>query len=322
MLITKKKYCCIATYRLSPDSILRRLCIKDAIFDEEGLIKLFENNNYKLLAKNDANGEIDAVIYKSDQEKISYHDIDYIEFEKEALKVIEKSLKCLHIAFLSIRNQPRYIAKKSDSQQISIDILDCETNIKAHCITGMAEMISSGRVLNNQFHNVFSQKIVTVLTVINCENNDKINEYIARFVSLENLSSDPVLHLLTVSSLYEYIKETSDNHLDLRFNEIKIGKIGKEKVGKKNFQDKELTFKDKFICTRNLAAHGLADEYTTVYNLEQILEIAPPETSTSGKRFYSFNRYNTSHINLINEVIGEAQPIIQQYLREELGLKQ
>ena len=183
-------------------------------------------------------------------------------------------------------------------------------------------MISSGRVLNNQFHNVFSQKIVTVLTVINCENNDKINEYIARFVSLENLSSDPVLHLLTVSSLYEYIKETSDNHLDLRFNEIKIGKIGKEKVGKKNFQDKELTFKDKFICTRNLAAHGLADEYTTVYNLEQILEIAPPETSTSGKRFYSFNRYNTSHINLINEVIGEAQPIIQQYLREELGLKQ
>jgi hypothetical protein len=159
----------------------------------------------------------------------------------------------------------------------------------------MAEMISSGRVLNNQFHNVFSQKIVTVLTVINCENNDKINEYIARFVSPENLSSDPVLHLLTVSSLYEYIKETSDNHLDLRFNEIKIGKIGKEKVGKKNFQDKELTFKDKFICTRNLAAHGLADEYTTVYNLEQILEIAPPETSTSGKRFYSFNRYNTSH---------------------------
>ena len=72
MLITKKKYCCIATYRLSPDSILRRLCIKDAIFDEEGLIKLFENNNYKLLAKNDANGEIDAVIYKSDQEKISW----------------------------------------------------------------------------------------------------------------------------------------------------------------------------------------------------------------------------------------------------------
>ncbi|GBO53094.1 hypothetical protein APA_1002 [Pseudanabaena sp. lw0831] len=288
MLTSKKKYCCIATYPLSPNSILRRLRIKDAVIDEEGLTKLFENNEYKLLAKNDANGEIDAVIYKSDQEEI-----DSAKFEKKALKVIEESLKCLQIAFLSIRNQPRYIAKKSDGQQISIDILDYETNLKAWLPETMM-LVTSGRALNNQLYYGSLQKIVTVLTVINCENNDKINEYIARFVSLENLSSDPVLHLITLYSLYEYINKNSSQYLENLF--------------------KQQGIEERFRFTRNFAAHGTVGERQNVKNFLK------DSLGESQQDFYSFDRYNQSHINLINHVISEYQVIIHDYLKEQLGI--
>ena len=49
------------------------------------------------------------------------------------------------------------------------------------------------------------------------------------------------------------------------------------------------------------------------------MKVAPLENFL-GKKFYSFDRCNPSHINLINEVISEDQPMIQKYLRKELGL--
>lgn len=308
MVTSKKKYCCIATYRLSDDSILRRLHIKDAVLDEEGLIKLFETSSYKLLAKNDTNGEIDALIYKYDQEEIRCQDINFEQFKKRALEVIEKSLKCLQIAFLFLRNQPTYIVKKRDEIRISTDVLDYESNVKFSLREFIAELITSGSVLNNQFYNVSSQEVVTVLTSI--KDNEKINEYIARFVSIENLNSDPVLHLITLFALYEYIKESKPSCKRLERALIKNKKVGYT-----------ANLEEKFRNTRHLVAHGFAggndskQKVNTTKILEEFLGV-----STSGS--YSFERYNPSHINLINEVIGEVQPVIQKYLREELGLKE
>jgi len=308
-----KKYCYSCFYGLASDSVLNALYIKDALLDKEGFVKLFEIENRKLFAKIDTEGKLEAVIYKADY----LEKIDNISFNNESLEVITRLLNRLKIAFIGLHHitrQDKYIAATRYNHQPNIEILDYETGSKELFVTVDISMDMSF-TFSPSYCPAILTKVCEVLTV----SNPNIDEYIERFLSLENLSSDPVLHLLTVSSLYEYIKETSDKHLDSQFNEARIGIIGKEKVGKKNFQDKELTFKDKFICTRNLVAHGLVDEYTTVYNLEKIVKIAPLE-STSGKKFYSFDRYNPSHINLINEVISEVQPMIQKYLRKELGL--
>ena len=95
--------------------------------------------------------------------------------------------------------------------------------------------------------------------------------------------------------MYEYINKTSGNRL------------------KELFTNKGL--EKKFRNTRNFAAHGKVEGQELKEVLENFLGVSPIG-------FYSFDRYNPSHVNLINEVIGEAQPIIQQYLRGELGLNQ
>jgi len=255
--------------------------------------------------------------------KIDYKEIkNKNDFEKQALYDITKSLQCLYLGFVGLQNQDRYsvLSRASHpswgSNNHLIEIWNYETGkIESPIeITIFADDIS-GVTFSLSKIVVFLEDIKEILAVRN--SNDKIDQYIELFLILESLGSDPVLHLITLSSLYEYVNETSGKHLESLFNERTIGKIGKERVGKRNFRDKQLTFKDKFICTRNLVAHGLVDEYTNVYNLEKIVEIAPLE-SDSGKKFYSFDRYNPSYINLINEVIGEAQTIIQKYLRQKI----
>ncbi|PZO41519.1 MAG: hypothetical protein DCF19_09995 [Pseudanabaena frigida] len=139
--------------------------------------------------------------------------------------------------------------------------------------------------------NIPLQKVCEVLEI----QKDNIDEYFDRFLSLENLNSDPVLHFVTLYSLYEYINKTSENRL------------------KELFTNKGL--EKKFRNTRNFAAHGKVEGQELKEVLENFLGVSPIG-------FYSFDRYNPSHVNLINEVIGEAQPIIQKYLRGELGLNQ
>ncbi|MCX5935989.1 MAG: hypothetical protein NTU99_14655, partial [Pseudanabaena sp. LacPavin_0818_WC45_MAG_42_6] len=146
-----------------------------------------------------------------------------------------------------------------------------------------------------------------VLTSI--KDNVKINEYIARFVSLENLNIDPVSHLITLWTLYEYIE---------KYNDIKqYGEFNIEIAGKSievNGRFEGFTILDKFTSTRHFVAHGSLTRQKTLGILKLFLKI------NSSDNLPLFDRYNSSHISLINEVIGEVQPIIQQYLRRELGL--
>ena len=311
-----RKYCYIANYKISVDSNLNLLYVLDDLKNIADPISIFHKGNCELVVKIDQNQKVDSLIYQSDYADCNKNLID--DFKKKATEKLNQAINRLQTAFglgLTKIYQQHSIKTQKDLG-LNISFFSYESKITAPLISARFHQEFVGNISYCKY--VKLQDIKNILKI----DKENIDEYVNRFISLENLNEDPVLHLLTVFSLYEYIKETSDRRLDDQFNEIKIGKIGKEKVGKKNIQDKELTFKDKFICTRNLVAHGLVHEYTTVYNLEQILRIAPIETSTSGKKFYSFDRNNHDHINLINEVIGEVQPIIQKYLSEELELKE
>ncbi len=299
----KKKYCCIITHRLSLDSALRRLPLKDPVLDDKGYITLFSTNNYKLLAEIDKGEKIDALIYKSDQEGKAFYEINNKSFEEEAKKVIRNSLNRLQVAFLGVRMQVEHTAKIRNDENFSVDILDYETGVKASFLTPIGGIyLGSGGELIRPDPHISCQQIYTVLKV----EKDNLDEYIDRFISLEKLSNDPVLHLITLFSLYEYIKESqpSDKRLERAFT--------KHKKIESNFN-----LEEKFRNARHLVAHGFAGgkgikhKENTTKILEEFLGFSP-----SGS--YSFDRYNPSHINLINEVIGEAQTIIHNYFREEL----
>jgi len=305
----KKKYCCITTHRLSLDSALRGLPLKDIVLDGEGYITLFSANNYKLLAKIDKDKKIDALIYKSDQEGKASYEINNKSFKEEAQKVIRNSLNRLQVTFLGVKIQVNHTTKTRDDENFSIDILDYETGIKAAILSIATMHLGSGGSLIYPSPHISCQKIYTVLKV----EKDNLDEYIDRFVSLENLSDDPVLHLITFYTLYEYIYEGNkpfealfSMDIDGKFKEVKRKSASPELV--------KLTFIDKFKATRDFIAHGILHGKPTLDILEQFLG------SSSGEKALTFDRYNQSHINLINEVISEAQTVILNYLREELGV--
>ena len=51
--------------------------------------------------------------------------------------------------------------------------------------------------------------------------HDNVDEFIERFLSIKELSSDPVLHLVTLYSLYEYINKTKGGNLVKSFEKAK-----------------------------------------------------------------------------------------------------
>ncbi|MEI6329132.1 MAG: hypothetical protein WCP16_07860 [Pseudanabaena sp. ELA645] len=280
MKIFKNQYGYTGTYHLSSDSILRKIHIKNV--DNERAIKVFENHTYKLLLITDVNMRIDGAIYKRDYAEY----IDNDDFKKEAIEAIIKCLNRLQVAFIGLTYREQYKPAKRNNQKILIDILNYETGCKPiileECIG-----LTDGFILFEGFIYVNLLEIHRILLTY----KDNIDTYIDRFLSLENLNGDPVLHFVTLYSLYEYINKTSDNYLKRLFIEKGLEK--------------------KFRNTRNFAAHGSVEGVELKEVLEEFLEVSP-----SG--FHSFDRYIPSHINLVNAVIGDAQPIIQQYLRDEL----
>jgi hypothetical protein len=144
------------------------------------------------------------------------------------------------------------------------------------------------------------EKITDVLTV--SQNN--VDEYIERFLSIKELSSDPVLHLVTLYSLYEYISKN------------KGGKVFNEETKKLG---SNTNLEKVFSSTRHLVAHGFAggksnDQKKTAEVLKEFLG----KPDVLGR--YTLDRYNESHINLINDVINESQAIIIQYLKKLIGI--
>ena len=135
--------------------------------------------------------------------------------------------------------------------------------------------------------------------------HDNVDEFIERFLSIKELSSDPVLHLVTLYSLYEYINKTKGGNLVKSFEKAKnLGSNNLEKV---------------LRSTRHLVAHGFAggngtDEKKTAEILKEFLG----KSDKLGR--YTLDRYNESHINLINNVINESQVIIEQYLKKLIGI--
>ena len=64
----------------------------------------------------------------------------------------------------------------------------------------------------------------------------------------------------------------------------------------------------------NLVAHGSVNRKKTVEVLQELLG------GSNKSKTYKFDRYNESHINLINDVINESQVIIVQYLKKLIGI--
>lgn len=290
-----KKYCYSCFYGLTSNSILRVLYVKDSLLDEEGFVKLFEIGNRKLSAKIDPDGKLEALIYKADY----LEKVDKNKFTNESLQVITRSLNRLQIAFigLHIRRQGGYIAATRYNHQPIIEILDYKTGSKELCLTVDIGLDTS--VTISPYYRSASLKKVCEILIVSKPN---VDEYIERFLSLENLSGDPVLHLITLSSLYEYINEH-----DKSFNSLFNTEIAGKSI-EVNGKPVKLTCLEKFKCTRDLVAHGLLHGKKTLDTLKQFL----------GSSSNRFDRYNHAHINLINEVIGDTQTIIEKYLRDKL----
>ncbi|PZO42134.1 MAG: hypothetical protein DCF19_07775 [Pseudanabaena frigida] len=300
----KKKYCYIATYKLPANSIWQKYPIQDVFPNNEGLVSIFENDRYKLLAEIELDGKINSVIYELDTEE-KFHNDNFHEFKTESLEVIINSLNRMQIAFIGLQNQNwYYTAETKNNWTISTSILDYETGTKS-LILGFD--LRQDLIMNcylSQDPPITLQSIFKVLEV----DNDNIDKYIGRFLSLKSLSTDPLLHLISLFSLHEYINEY-DEFFKLLFNtEI----AGKSIVV--NGSIVKLKFFDKFKCARDFVAHSFLHGAKTLDTLKQFLK------SDSSGNLLLFNRYNQDHINLINEVIGEAQTIIQRYLREQLGV--
>lgn len=305
MLTPKKKYCYILSYGLPPDSILRELCIKDALLDNEGLVKLFEIDDFQLSLRLSLEGKLDAFFCKTEDYQ---EEINIDAFKEKSLEILIKSLNRVQFAFTDLRNQPRYTPFERNRHQSNIcdiEVLDFETGNKIFQPAVTIYKVVGEMSFLGFPQNVLLQKFCEVLEI----QKDNIDEYIDRFLSLENLNIDPVLHLITLWTLYEYIE---------KYNDIKqYGEFNIEIAGKSievNGRFEGFTILDKFKSTRHFVAHGSLTRQKTLGILKLFLRI------NSSDNLPLFDRYNSSHISLINEVIGEVQPIIQQYLRRELGL--
>ena len=215
----------------------------------------------------------------------------------------------MQFTFIGLQRQDLYIHSVKDDNEIyvpSVEISNHETGEKESLIGGTARSYSYGSVkVSLKARNLSLEDICSVLKVhqkISIHIN--IDEYIERFLSIENLSNDPVLHLITLYSLYEYIKGSNGGDLGNCF-----------KKANKNYSN--ISLEKVFSSTRHLVTHGFAggkgsDEKKTAEILKEFLD------EPDSKGCYSFDRYNSKHINLIIEVISESQTVIEKYLKHKL----
>ena len=111
---------------------------------------------------------------------------------------------------------------------------------------------------------------------------------------------------MVLYSLYEYISKSRGENLKKCFQKAKILRS-------------DISFEDVFLKTRHLVAHGYVggDGKTKQRTVEVLKEFLGNSDKLD---FYSFNRYNESHVNLINEVLHKAQILIMEYLNKKLKI--
>lgn len=296
--------CYTATLNLLPfrehtESFWSEFYIENVSLDDEQPIEIFDSGKYKLLVKTDKDGRIETVIYQSNLQGI------FDTFEDEAIREIIKSLNRLEIAFiapvnfLKLHNPSR---KTKYENNLTIEVLNSDKSqealpkeVRAYAVGG----INVPKTLPT----ASLKEINDVLAIA----KDNVDEYIERFLSIKELSTDPVLHLVTLYSLFEYIDETKGRKLAESFEKVK--KLGSN-----------TSLKKVFSSTRHLVAHGFAggkrnnDEKKTAEILKEFLG----ESDKSGR--YKLDRYKESHINLINDVINESQITIWYYLKRLIGI--
>lgn len=293
-------YSYTAIFSLSSQNQLWFQCfIRDILLDDENPVEFFKTEKYQLLATRN------LIFYKSEHEE----EVNNKHFEIEAINVIVKALKRLEFAYVAldenliwhttdIMNKYGYLThikiSNHENQDESIYSLD---------IFGNA---SGGIPCPNSNITLSFNKINKILEVV--DNN--LDEYIDRFLSLKKLSVDPVLHLMNLYSLYEYISEINASIKNL-FNEEIDGKSIEQ-----NGNIERITFSKKFKSVRDLVAHGSLHGRQTLLILKQFL------ASYSRDNLLSFSRYNSEHINLVNEVIHESQFLILKYLKETVGISE
>lgn len=283
-------------FREYPESFWSEFCIENISLDKEQPIEIFDSGKYKLLVKTDKDGRIETVIYQSNLE------ITFDTFKDEAIREIIKSLNRLEIAFiapvnfLKLHNPSR---KTRYENNLAIEILNSDKSqeilpkeFKAYAVGG----INSPKIIPTA-----SLKEINDVLMISRVN---VDEYIERFLSIKELSTDSVLHLVTLYSLHEYINKT------------KGGKVFNEET--KKFGS-NTNLEKVFSSTRHLVAHGFAGgKSNDQKNTAEVLKEFLGKPDVLGR--YTLDRYNESHINLINDVINESQAIIIQYLKKLIGI--
>ena len=281
-------------FREHPESFWSEFCIENVSLDNEQPIEIFDSGKYKLLVTTDKYGRIETVIYQSNLQGT------FDPFKDEAIREIIKSLNRLEIAFIASVN---FLKLHSPSRKtryennLAIEVLNSDKSkeIFPKEVKGYTSPINVPKTLPT----ASLEKITDVLIV----SQDNVDEYIERFLSIKELSTDPVLHLVTLCSLYEFIKDT-------RKDIVEHFKAGKKLSSNTNFEE-------VFRNTRNLVAHG----YVGGENHKKTAKILQELLGESNKeKTYKFDRYNESHINLINDVINVSQVIIEQYLKKLIGI--
>ncbi|MCY7362993.1 MAG: hypothetical protein LH629_13160, partial [Ignavibacteria bacterium] len=200
-----KKYCFIYPYKLPLDSVLRRIYIKNEVSDYSEPIHVFDNGRYNLSIKIDQDKKLDEFIYRFDcEESIDKYGED--KFKEEALDEIIKSLECLQFAFVGLQSQIR--ERLSDSRKEShplIGVLDYKTG-ETKTILELEASYNIRADITISFHSMHTslEEICRTLKYPK-------KEQLTRFLSIDKLSLDPVLHLTTLYCLYEYIAEDREN---------------------------------------------------------------------------------------------------------------
>ena len=185
--------------RNETESFWNDFFIKDATFLKDNSVEILDKGNYKLFITIDIDAKITKFSYQADTE------ISHELFKNDARDAIIKALNRIEIAFISgiefLKIYSPYRKTKYENF-LEVKMLNANGLLENNPATfyGYAEGILKASTISS------TASLDEVTRILNIEDND-IDEYIDRLLSIKKLISDPVLHLTSLFSLYEFIKE-------------------------------------------------------------------------------------------------------------------
>ena len=278
--------------RNEAESFWNDFFIKDITFEEGNLIEILDKNDRKLFITIDIDAKITKLSYQANTE------ISHELFKNEARDTIIKALNRIEIAFISgiefLKIYSPYRKTKYENF-LEVKTLNADGLLEASpaMVYGYTEGVLKASTVDS------TASLDEITRILKIDSND-IDEYIDRLLSIKKLISDPVLHLTSLFSLYEFIKEAQVDIVGYLEATNKLGC--------------NTNLEEALEITRNLVAHGYVNRKKTVEVLQELLG------QSNKSNTYKFDRYNESHIKLINDVINESQVIIVQYLKKLIGI--